>query len=156
MRGIGLCSMHYHRYWSHGELFGPKEIRAPDGVGHARKDGYVHLTIDGVRKYQHIWVAEKALGRELPKGARVHHINEDRSDNRPENLVICPNAKYHTLLHMRMNAVKAGCPPYFRFCSVCKGYDDPGKMYVTPSENRAAHRACLNKKNRENYERRKG
>lgn len=43
------------------------------------------------KQYVHILVAEKALGRTLPKGAEVHHVNEDRADNRNTNLVICEN-----------------------------------------------------------------
>lgn len=151
-RGVGLCSMHYQRIWAHGELFGVLPMRAPLRSGNQRPDGYVIATIDGVRKYEHVRVAEKALGRTLPKGARVHHVNEDRSDNRPENLVICPSASYHTLLHMRMNARDAGYPPHYRFCGICKTYDDPERMYITPSGNRAKHRECMRKQNNKTKE----
>lgn len=54
------------------------------------------------RMLEHIIVAERALGRLLPDGAVVHHVNLNTSDNLPSNLVICENQSYHRLLHKRM------------------------------------------------------
>jgi hypothetical protein len=46
-------------------------------------------------------VAVKALGKPLPLGAEVHHVNGDPTDNRPANLVICQDRDYHALLHRK-------------------------------------------------------
>lgn len=73
--------------------------------------GYVVVRIGSKqRKYEHVLVAELALGRELvnhgrghPESEVVHHINGVKTDNRPENLLICSH-EYHVALHHRLAA----------------------------------------------------
>ena len=65
-------------------------------------NGYVFIRVaKGVRKREHVLVAERALARELKDGEHVHHINCNPFDNRPENLLICTH-EYHMSLHHRM------------------------------------------------------
>lgn len=74
-------------------------------------NGYVRVNNGyGEREYEHIQTAEKALGRKLKSFGRgnartevVHHINGNKRDNRPENLLICTHS-YHTALHARLEA----------------------------------------------------
>lgn len=95
----GMCKLHYQRYLRYGRT---NNIKAPNGSGTETEFGYVKLTIDGKRVYEHTYLAEKALGKPLPKGAVVHHLNELPWDNHtPLNLVICPDQAYHMLLHKR-------------------------------------------------------
>lgn len=67
------------------------------------RGGYVYINIaPNKRMAEHRFVMEKHLGRKLKKGEVVHHLNENPSDNRIENLVVCESAgqhiaKYHTL-----------------------------------------------------------
>ena len=48
-------------------------------------------------------VAEKCLGRYLTKIEVIHHINENKSDDRPENLYLFETLGEHTSYHMRNN-----------------------------------------------------
>jgi hypothetical protein len=69
--------------------------------GHPRADhgGYV---------FEHILVAEKALGEYIPEGHVIHHINGNKSDNRLENLWWFPSSVDHLKHHaeLRRNHVK--------------------------------------------------
>lgn len=136
----GWCCTHYARWLATGDLGGAIRQQAPNGGGHKRRDGYVVLDFSGEKKLAHVALAESALGRRLPAGAEVHHIDEDPSNNSPENLVVCPDAAYHKLLHQRQRAFDA-CGHYdWRRCHICKKYDAPQNMWT--SRKKAHHRAC--------------
>lgn len=120
-------------------------------IGHA--NGYVKLSAS--RRSQHLEIAEAALGKPLPPGAEVHHVNEIKSDNRAENLVICPSREYHALLHARMRAMDACGNPSFRKCELCGEWDSPDQMYQRKSKAGQWHRACGNKTRTERKQRSK-
>ncbi len=70
---------------------------------------------------EHVVIAEQALGKPLPKGAHVHHVDEDKHNNANANLVICQDAAFHHLLHLRARIVRAGGDPNIqRLCYRCK------------------------------------
>lgn len=74
--------------------------------------GFVHI---------HIAIAEKALGHYLESQNEVHHIDENKYNNKNNNLVICEDAKYHRLLHHRTRILRAGGDPNVdRICGRCK------------------------------------
>lgn len=98
----GLCRHHYDNKRRNGKLE-PLRVRAPDGDGGYANGYKLAYTETGRREYEHILIAEKALGHYLPEGAVVHHVTEDRTDNHgPFKLVICPDQAYHLLIHRLM------------------------------------------------------
>lgn len=92
--------------------------------------------------YEHIVLAVRALGRPLPIGAQVHHVNKRRDDNGPGNLVICQDATYHRLLHIRADALEACGNPDYRRCALCGRYDDPAQLAKHRRAEEYKHRAC--------------
>ena len=48
--------------------------------------GYIEITINGRRVFEHVWVMERANGRKLKKGEVVHHIDCDKANNNLGNL----------------------------------------------------------------------
>lgn len=92
-RGKGSLSGNKHPMWNGGRVRttqGYIHIHHPDQ--HIRKinRGYVP---------EHILIAESALGRKLTKIEAIHHINEIKDDNHPENLYLFPSESSHQSYH---------------------------------------------------------
>ncbi len=138
-RGRGMCNLHRLRVKRNGDPLVVK--RRPQGAG-TIASGYVYHSRNGVKKAEHVEIAERALGRPLKNEELVHHGDGVRLNNDNGNLIICPNKAYHFLLHRRMRARDACGNPDWRKCEVCHGYDDPMNMWVL-NEGRARHRACF-------------
>lgn len=99
----------------------------------------------GIETREHREVAAKVLGRPLPKGVEVHHVNSVGTDNQPTNLVICPSKSYHILIHLRQRAFDACGHADYRKCEYCKEWDDPKNMMVQDRGRhgtRHRHRGC--------------
>ncbi len=95
----GLCGMHYLRWTRYGRL----HTIVNRGSGFTfTKSGYILVETGTGRQYEHIVLAEKALGKKLPAGAVVHHTGKPWDNEGFFKLVICPDQGYHLLLHRRM------------------------------------------------------
>ena len=75
---------------------------------------------------EHVLIAEQILGKQLPLGIEVHHVNGDLNNNHRTNLVVCENHAFHMLLHSRRNRMNRYISETDRYdwqdkrlCSIC-------------------------------------
>ena len=114
-------------------------------AGLRKKDsGYLYIAYSGCPLIAvHILTAEKAVGRALEFPIEVHHINSQRDDNSNSNLVVCPDRKYHQLLHIRSRALDACGNANWSHWTICKQYDDPANMKLSYQYTPEAYRHLL-------------
>lgn len=65
--------------------------------GHIMAGGYVSLGAE--KSYEHREVAERILGRKLLSSEHVHHMDQDRANNAPSNLIVLDPGTHKRLHH---------------------------------------------------------
>lgn len=73
-------------------------VKDEHGYVLVKSDGHPRAKACGGYVREHIFVAEKEIGRLLTENEVVHHINGNKSDNRPENLAVMTKGE-HSAYH---------------------------------------------------------
>ncbi|MBT3582788.1 HNH endonuclease [Candidatus Woesearchaeota archaeon] len=89
---------HYKRDNSY--LYGEKNVNWKGGRN-ITNSGYVRIRKFGGYILEHRFIWEQSNG-EIPKGFQIHHINENKQDNRIENLQLLSNSE-HQKLHLKQD-----------------------------------------------------
>ena len=99
-------------------------------------DGYVEVYAPGhpraIRSYikEHILVMEEALCRYILPTEVIHHIDNDKTNNHPSNLMLFTSNGEHIMYHTKLRAFDA-CGNYnWIKCHHCKNYDDPKNLHT--------------------------
>lgn len=145
----GLCHKHYKRLRTHGRP--DISLTAERGKSISPLGYKIYAN-----KLEHRRVAEMALGKHLPEKAVVHHVDYNKLNNSPNNLVIC-SASYHKIIHQRTDAYNATGDANKIKCTICGEYDDKENMYVQDGRFTGYHNSCRReaKRNSPNYRGRK-
>jgi hypothetical protein len=135
-----------------GELCGRYKCgRRPQG-------GYVTIMAPGHPRgnaqgyvFEHILVLEKTLGRPILPSEACHHIDGNRSNNAPGNLMLFKTKGMHASFHVRLRAFEASGHWDWRKCCFCKRYDELSNLVVGgPRQNKTSHRKCETDYQRDN------
>ncbi len=109
----------------------------------SRKNNYVPKTL---------LIVENAIGKYLPFGVVVHHVDGNVQNDKNNNLAVCEDDNYHKLLHRRQRAYENCGNSNWRKCYICQKYDDPASLYIPKKGGSIYHYKCKNNRRRK-YER---
>lgn len=98
--------------------------------------------------YEHRLAVEEVLGRKLAGTERVHHVDRNKANNCNSNLVVCPDEKYHKLLHARQRIIDlGGHPDTHSYCSYHCALHETSQFSTRTGTWNGLHNTCRNATN---------
>ncbi len=106
--GLKYQNIQYWRRMWKLPILRPAQVKGKDhprwkgGISYDNRWGYKRVYAPGrgrasLYTYEHVVIAEKKIGRLLNPDEHVHHINGNKKDNSPENLLVCNHSKHRHL-----------------------------------------------------------
>lgn len=102
---------------------------------------------------EHIVIAEKKLGRSLEPGEVVHHIDHNKTNNSPDNLMVFETSGQHIMYHYggiahqkENGAWTCEMSDHYETCKYCGKFFKLSKyVYAKKRENRYCCMECFRK-----------
>lgn len=105
-----------------------------------RSDGYVGINVGGGKhRLEHDLIMEAHIGRRLTPDENVHHLNENRSDNRLENLELTTRARHISEHHPSRRDPKTHI---LVFCDYCGSPFEKRLCHVSKTKLHFCNRDC--------------
>ena len=104
------------------------------------EDGYLKIRMpDGTYEKEHRLLVGSSLGRKLSPHEHVHHIDNDKTNNKLDNLVLVQNNSIHKKAHFSLETlgfelVKAGYINYDRENHIYVAHNKLRELLETPLE----------------------
>jgi hypothetical protein len=112
-----------------------------DGYALVLKPGHPRTGTRGY-VYEHVLVMEAKIGRYLEPQEVVHHIDGDKANNAPQNLLLCKDHIDHMKVHAEAKAIFASGNKDWRPCRFCGKYDSLDNLYSHPTNYSHQHSNC--------------
>lgn len=106
------------------------------------QNGYIRLRKNGQRKYLHVLIYEQSHGP-LPKGYQIHHIDHDKLNNSPENLIPVTPLQ-HRRLHAGFSINPDDNSQWLKTCPNCNQTLPANPQFFQFSKDRINSKLCLN------------